>query len=130
MAAARWSEALHCKWLRDRHTAALAAVECHAETGQRAPPSMSPSWLQDTGLSLQGTLSSKKKKQAKLKRVMGALRKNARKERGTGAESFAAVQLLNDPQVRCLLSCAGTTGFAAVQTRGALSTEQILAGQL
>ena len=56
-------------------------------------------------LSLQGTLSSKKKKQAKLKRVMGALRKNARKERGTGAESFAAVQLLNDPQVRYLLPC-------------------------
>lgn len=57
--------------------------------------------------SLQGTLSSKKKKQAKLKRVMGALRKNARKERGTGAESFAAVQLLNDPQVRYSCPVAG-----------------------
>ena len=53
--------------------------------------------------SLQGTLSTKKKKQAKLKRVMGALRKNARKERGTGAESSAAVQLLDDFQVPCSL---------------------------
>ena len=78
-------------------------------------------------LSLQGTLSSKKKKQAKLKRVMGALRKNARKERGTGAESFAAVQLLNDPQVCCLLSCDRRT--AAKQTSGALPTAHIWAEQ-
>ena len=50
-------------------------------------------------LLLQGTKSSKKKKQAKLKRVMATVKKQARKEGANPHDSFAAVQLLNDPQV-------------------------------
>lgn len=45
-----------------------------------------------------GTGSSKKKKQAKLKRVMQSLKKQQRSKEGGGAVSFAALQLLNDPQ--------------------------------
>ncbi|KAK9834281.1 hypothetical protein WJX81_003203 [Elliptochloris bilobata] len=45
-----------------------------------------------------GTASSKKKKQAKLKRVMHTVKKQARRERAVGAEGFAAIQLLHDPQ--------------------------------
>ncbi|GLC55364.1 hypothetical protein PLESTB_000976900 [Pleodorina starrii] len=49
-----------------------------------------------------GTRSSKKKKQAKLKRVLATVKKASRKgERGggaNGAESFAAIHLLHDPQ--------------------------------
>ena len=48
---------------------------------------------------LQGTKSSKKKKQAKLKRVMATVKKQAKKENANPHDSFAAVQLLNDPQV-------------------------------
>ena len=47
----------------------------------------------------QGTASSKKKKQAKLKRVMHTVKKQARRERADGAEGFAAIQLLHDSQV-------------------------------
>jgi len=52
----------------------------------------------------QGTSSSKKKKQAKLKRVMQTVKKGARREAGedggpNGYENFAALHLLNDPQV-------------------------------
>ncbi|DBB17096.1 TPA: hypothetical protein ACH3X3_014180 [Trebouxia sp. C0006] len=45
-----------------------------------------------------GTKSSKKKKQAKLKRVMATVKKQAKKENANPHDSFAAVQLLNDPQ--------------------------------
>eukprot|EP00878_Enallax_costatus_P042444 GHUV01049808.1.p1 GENE.GHUV01049808.1~~GHUV01049808.1.p1 ORF type:complete len:199 (+),score=63.28 GHUV01049808.1:23-598(+) len=45
-----------------------------------------------------GTKSSKKKKQAKLKRVMTTLKKAARKEAASGSEGFAALHLLHDPQ--------------------------------
>ncbi|GFR43447.1 hypothetical protein Agub_g4529 [Astrephomene gubernaculifera] len=47
-----------------------------------------------------GTRSSKKKKQAKLKRVLHTVKKAARKSsgEGSGAESFAAIHLLHDPQ--------------------------------
>jgi len=48
---------------------------------------------------LQGTKSSKKKKHAKLKRVMATVKKQAKKENANPHDSFAAVQLLNDPQV-------------------------------
>jgi hypothetical protein len=48
---------------------------------------------------VQGTKSSKKKKQAKLKRVMATLKKHARKEAALGSEGFAALHLLHDPQV-------------------------------
>ncbi|EFJ52836.1 hypothetical protein VOLCADRAFT_55520, partial [Volvox carteri f. nagariensis] len=49
---------------------------------------------------MQGTRSSKKKKQAKLKRVLATVKKSARKSgsAGAGAESFAAIHLLHDPQ--------------------------------
>ena len=49
---------------------------------------------------VQGTTSSKKKKQAKLKRVMATVKKQAKKEAANPHDSFAAVQLLNDPQAR------------------------------
>jgi len=48
-------------------------------------------------------VSSKKKKQAKLKRVMQTVKKHDRKAGMHPAEAFAAMQLLHDPQVlgRC-----------------------------
>ena len=50
-----------------------------------------------------GTTSSKKKKQAKLKRAMASVKRAAKRERSATAEGFAALQLLHDPQVReCL----------------------------
>jgi len=46
-----------------------------------------------------GTVSSKKKKQKKLQRAMTAVRKANKKEEGGGGQaSFAALQLLHDPQ--------------------------------
>ncbi|KXZ52362.1 hypothetical protein GPECTOR_10g996 [Gonium pectorale] len=47
-----------------------------------------------------GTRSSKKKKQHKLKRVLATVKKAQRKAGagGSGAESFAAIHLLHDPQ--------------------------------
>jgi hypothetical protein len=50
---------------------------------------------------LQGTNSSKKKKAAKVKRAMQAVKKAERRQAGSVSESFAAMQLLHDPQVRC-----------------------------
>ncbi len=44
-------------------------------------------------------MSSKKKKQAKLKRVMQTVKKHDRKAGMHPAEAFAAMQLLHDPQV-------------------------------
>lgn len=50
----------------------------------------------------QGTRSSKKKKVAKLKRVMATVKKAAKRADGTGVagheSSFAAIHLLHDPQ--------------------------------
>lgn len=69
----------------------------------------------------QGTTSSKKKKQAKLKRVMQTVKKGARREAGedggpNGYENFAALHLLNDPQVRplCLCLCVRACTYACV----------------
>lgn len=45
-----------------------------------------------------GTNSSKRKKAAKLKRVMQAVKKHERRAAGTVSEAFAAMQLLHDPQ--------------------------------
>lgn len=45
-----------------------------------------------------GTNSSKKKKQKKLKRVQAAVKRAERKQEGARHESFAALQLLHDPQ--------------------------------
>lgn len=47
---------------------------------------------------VQGMYRTKRKKQAKLKRVMTTVRKQARKGETGGAESFAALHLLHDPQ--------------------------------
>ena len=43
-------------------------------------------------------MSSKRKKAAKLKRVMAAVKKQQRKTKRSH-ENFAAIQLLHDPQV-------------------------------
>lgn len=48
---------------------------------------------------MQGTNSSKKKKAAKVKRAMQAVKKAERRQAGSVSESFAAMQLLHDPQV-------------------------------
>ena len=45
-----------------------------------------------------GTTSSKKKKQKKLKRAMHSVKKALRQEEGQQKETFAAIQLLHDPQ--------------------------------
>ncbi len=49
----------------------------------------------------QGTPSSKKKKMARLKRVMATVKKQERREKADSSQGFAAIQLLHDPQVRC-----------------------------
>ena len=45
-----------------------------------------------------GTIASKKRKQRKLKRAMASVKRATRREEGHGQESFAALQLLHDPQ--------------------------------
>ena len=52
---------------------------------------------------LQGTRSSKKKKERKLNRVMGTVKKATRKGQESHSESFAALHLLHDPQVIIVL---------------------------
>lgn len=53
---------------------------------------------------VQGTRSSRRKKQAKIKRVMATVKKAEKREAGKGGafqqETFAALHLLHDPQVR------------------------------
>ena len=44
-------------------------------------------------------MSSKKKKMAKLKRVMAQVKRQARREKRDTDQNFAAIQLLHDPQV-------------------------------
>lgn len=51
----------------------------------------------------QGTPSSKKKKMARLKRVMATVKKQERREKADSSQGFAAIQLLHDPQVRAVL---------------------------
>ena len=48
---------------------------------------------------LQGTAASKKKKKKKLDRVMGTLKRKSRQGKAHQQHSFAALQLLHDPQV-------------------------------
>ena len=48
---------------------------------------------------MQGTASSKRKKMAKLKRVMAQVKKQDRRKRRDTDQNFAAIQLLQDPQV-------------------------------
>lgn len=61
---------------------------------------------------LQGTPTSKKKKLRKLKRVMGTLEKTKRRGAANQADSFAALQLLHDPQT------FAERLFARLQARG------------
>eukprot|EP00884_Botryococcus_braunii_P012226 jgi/Botrbrau1/21003/Bobra.0144s0020.2 len=63
-----------------------------------------------------GTVSSKKKKEKKLKRVMATLKKAARKEKGSQQEGFAAIQLLHDPQGKA--RTAGLHGWLAITGAG------------
>jgi len=60
-----------------------------------AAESVSPS----KHVAVQGTVSSKKKKMAKLKRVMAQVKKQDRREKRDTDQNFAAIQLLHDPQV-------------------------------
>ena len=55
----------------------------------------------------QGTRSSKKKKERKLNRVMGTVKKATRKGQESHSESFAALHLLHDPQV-CVREYVGS----------------------
>ena len=66
------------------------------------------------GCNSQGTNSSKKKKAHKLKRVMQAVKKAERRQAGSVSESFAAMQLLHDPQVRSKAACVHRRGLTAV----------------
>ena len=57
-------------------------------------------------LHVQGTLKSKKKKKNKLDRVMATLKRKARQGKAQEQHSFAALQLIHDPQVLwCLNFC-------------------------
>ncbi|KAK9811636.1 hypothetical protein WJX72_007420 [[Myrmecia] bisecta] len=62
-----------------------------------APPA-APSKAEVYKATKKGTVASKKKKAAKLKRVMATVKKHQRREKADHADSFAAVQLLHDPQ--------------------------------
>ena len=54
----------------------------------------------------QGTAASKKKKKKKLDRVMGTLKRKTRQGKAHQQHSFAALQLLHDPQARTCQSRA------------------------
>ena len=60
---------------------------------------------------MQGTVSSKKKKMAKLKRVMAQVKKQDRREKRNTDRNFAAIQLLHDPQVGLAMLCAWPRPF-------------------
>ncbi len=57
---------------------------------------------------MQGTVSSKKKKMAKLKRVMATVKRQERREKRDAGHNFAAIQLLHDPQA-CPRAKIGST---------------------
>ncbi|KAK9840402.1 hypothetical protein WJX74_009278 [Apatococcus lobatus] len=69
-----------------------------------------------------GTVSSKKKKKNKLKRVVATVKKAARKDKMSKQESFAAVQLLHDPQyfAEKLLARLQKSGNQRFETRLAM----------
>lgn len=67
----------------------------------------------------QGTVSSKKKKVAKLKRVMATVKRASKKDKAGHVESFAAVQLLHDPQVQPY-SMFAFSSFTSEPSRGAV----------
>jgi protein SDA1 len=55
----------------------------------------------------QGTRSSKRKKQAKIKRALHTVKKAAKRGEESTSESFAALHLLHDPQVRLYTASLG-----------------------
>ena len=57
-----------------------------------------PSPTPESPIALQGTPTTKKKKIRKLKRVMRVVQKSKRRGQAAESESFAAMQLLHDPQ--------------------------------
>ena len=67
-------------------------------------------------VAMQGTVSSKKKKMAKLKRVMAQVKKQDRREKRNTDQNFAAIQLLHDPQVRGLVLCAWPRSYHMVSS--------------
>ena len=73
-------------------------------------------------VSLQGTVSSKKKKMAKLKRVMAQVKKQDRREKRNTDQNFAAIQLLHDPQVR--FACAWPRSLTLITSCGQQHTGQ------
>jgi hypothetical protein len=80
--------------------------------GPSMPPSSHRKLTADSRA--QGTNSSKKKKGHKLKRAMQAVKKAERRQAGSVSESFAAMQLLHDPQVPCWAFAFTDEGLAAV----------------
>jgi len=79
----------------------LSCSRCNRLTPRRSHQPAAPphSTLPPSPLTcVQGTSSSKKRKQAKLQRVMAAVKKHARREASAVSEGFAAVHLLHDPQ--------------------------------
>ena len=68
----------------------------------------------------QGTAASKKKKKKKLDRVMSTLKRKSRQGRAQQQNSFAALQLLHDPQVRS--RPPGCRGLGLLPCSGARST--------
>lgn len=56
-------------------------------------------------------MSSKKKKMAKLKRVMAQVKRQDRREKRDTDQTFAAIQLLHDPQVALLSASSLRTDF-------------------
>ncbi len=63
-------------------------------------------------------------KQKKLKRVQAAVKRQARKEEGSKHESFAALQLLHDPQVRRIGGITAAVGCCAGWHRAAFCSAQ------
>ncbi|CAL8470003.1 g9545 [Coccomyxa elongata] len=59
---------------------------------------VNPSKAEMYNASKKGTPSSKKKKMARLKRVMATVKKQERREKADSSQGFAAIQLLHDPQ--------------------------------
>ena len=71
-----------------------ALAEAHL-TSDRIPAQTHP----------QGTTASKKKKKKKLDRVMSTLKRRARRGKAHQQHSFAALQLLHEPQARSVHLC-------------------------
>ncbi|KAK9862024.1 hypothetical protein WJX84_008292 [Apatococcus fuscideae] len=83
---------------------------------------MGPTRAEFYSANKKGTVSSKKKKKNKLKRVVATVKKAARKDKTSKQDSFAAVQLLHDPQdfAEKLLARLQKSGNQRFETRLAM----------